>query len=73
MARFLDNLLIKHKLIFMSPVALAGIVLLLLLKVAYVGKSERMNQTLRKTLEINNSMLLLRRNEKNFLARNTFK
>lgn len=70
MGNLLNNFTIKHKLIAMSLVALVGILLMAALKISFSAQLTDMTDTLNKILQINNQMLMLRRNEKDFLARN---
>ena len=70
MFSLLENFSIKQKLITMSLVALIAVVAMVMLKVAFNAKLSTMNEALETNLEIHNKMLELRRNEKDFLARN---
>ena len=69
----LDNFTIKQKLLAMSLVALVSVVLMVLLKINVVSKVDTANKTLQATTQINTMMLQLRRNEKDFFARNDMK
>ncbi|TQV89711.1 methyl-accepting chemotaxis protein [Aliikangiella coralliicola] len=73
MNSLLENFSIKQKLIAMSMVALAGVLLMVGLKISFNNDLDLMKKTLITTLEMNNKMLQLRRNEKDFLARNDLK
>jgi methyl-accepting chemotaxis protein len=73
MGKFLENFSIKQKLIAMSVTALVGVLLMLTLRISFDASLTIMNDTQISVLEINNNMLLLRRNEKDFLARNNEK
>ncbi len=65
---FLSKFSIKQKLITMSLVALMGVVLMIVLKLSFDSEITLMHQTQFSIQKVNNSMLLLRRNEKDFLA-----
>ena len=73
MNSFLNNFSIKHKLIAMTLVALSGVLLMLVLKISFNERISTMNKALESVHLINNKMLELRRNEKDFLARNDMK
>ncbi|MCW9016315.1 MAG: methyl-accepting chemotaxis protein, partial [Kangiellaceae bacterium] len=73
MNSLLDNFTIKQKLLAMSLVALLGVIAMVLMKISFNSQIASMKNTLSTTLEINNKMLELRRNEKDFLARNDIK
>jgi len=73
MDKLLDKFSIKQKLIGMSLVAFIGVLMMVALKITFNNKLTTMNRTLETTLSINNKMLELRRNEKDFLARNDMK
>ena len=73
MGNLFDNFTIKQKLLAMSFVALFGVIAMVLMKVSFNGQLATMKATLATVLEINNKMLELRRNEKDFLARNDTK
>lgn len=70
MNKLLDNFSIKQKLITMSVVALLGVLLMVVLRFTFADKLASMSSTSKTVLEMNNLMLQLRRNEKDFLARN---
>ena len=73
MGNMLDNFTIKQKLLAMSFVALIGVIAMVLMKISFNNQITLMKETLSATLEINNKMLELRRNEKDFLARHDAK
>ena len=68
--KFLERFTIKQKLIVMSVTAFLGVLFMMALKINFDADSARLNQTQITILEMNKQMLLLRRNEKDFLARN---
>lgn len=69
----LSGFTIKQKLLAMSLVALVSVALMVLLKINVVDRLDTANKTLLQTFQINAMMLQLRRNEKDFLARNDMK
>lgn len=66
----LQNVTIKQKLILMAMVALLGVVAMAILRSVFNHEIQSLEATHYLTSKINNSMLTLRRHEKDFLARN---
>ncbi|WP_196140274.1 methyl-accepting chemotaxis protein [Aliikangiella sp. G2MR2-5] len=73
MSGIMDKVSIKQKLIAMCAVSLLAVIVMLILKITFNAQLEQVQQALSTNLEINNRMLQLRRNEKDFLARNDLK
>ncbi|TQV75146.1 HAMP domain-containing protein [Aliikangiella marina] len=73
MGELLNSFTIKQKLLAMSVVAFVSVVLMVLLKINVANQIDTANKTLQLTTQINAMMLQLRRNEKDFLARNDTK
>lgn len=69
MTNILNSLSIKNKLIIMSLVALISVLFMAGLHLSFNQKQINMDKANNKVIEMTSSMLLLRRNEKDFLAR----
>lgn len=70
MIAFLDKLTIKIKLFLICITALAGILSILLIKYNFDSTTENLNKLTIHVGHLKSDMLMLRRNEKDFLARN---
>ena len=69
MEKLLQNISIKQKLILMAVVSLLGVVTMTSLRSIFNHEIQVLEEMHYLTLETNNDMLTLRRNEKDFLAR----
>lgn len=73
MESLLQNITIKQKLIAMAGVALVGVISMTILHYIFNNQIQSLENARYLTSEVNTKMLTLRRNEKDFLARNDWK
>jgi methyl-accepting chemotaxis protein len=70
MTKLLNNLTIKTKLLIISTISIVGLLATIMIKFSFSAHQSEINQSLISIEKLNSQMLVLRRNEKDFMARN---